>query len=143
MMRTTAAVTAERGAPFVIEDVDLDEPAPGEVRVALVASGVCHTDAVARDGDLPFPVPGVLGHEGVGHVDAVGEGVTTVAVGEPVLLGWPWCGRCRNCLAGQPRYCRDPSPPTRPVVSAAGRASALARRGAVRTPRSPRPARRR
>jgi len=110
MVRTTAAVTAERGAPFVIEDVDLDEPAPGEVRVALVASGVCHTDAVARDGDLPFPVPGVLGHEGVGHVDAVGEGVTTVAVGEPVLLGWPWCGRCRNCLAGQPRYCRELGP---------------------------------
>jgi Zn-dependent alcohol dehydrogenase len=109
-MRTTAAVTAERGAPFLIEDVDLDEPRPGEVRVALVACGVCHTDAVARDGDLPFPVPGVLGHEGVGHVDAVGDGVTSVVAGETVLLGWPWCGRCRNCLAGRPRYCMQLGP---------------------------------
>jgi Zn-dependent alcohol dehydrogenase len=109
-MRTTAAVTPERGAPFLIEDVDLDDPRPGEVRVALAACGVCHTDAVARDGDLPFPVPGVLGHEGVGYVDAVGDGVTSVSPGDTVLLGWPWCGRCRNCLAGQPRYCRELGP---------------------------------
>ena|SRR5689334_18581921 len=72
-MRMTAAVTDERGARLLIEDVDLDEPRPGELRGALVACGVCHTDAVARGGDLPFPVPGVLGHEGVGHVDAVGD----------------------------------------------------------------------
>ena len=72
-MRTTAAVTEERGAPFTIQDVDVDDPRPGEVRVELVACGVCHTDAIARDGDLPFPFPGVLGHEGVGRVEAVGE----------------------------------------------------------------------
>ena len=101
-MRTTAAVTEERGAPFTIQDVDVDDPRSGEVRVELVACGVCHTDAIARDGDLPFPFPGVLGHEGVGRVEAVGDGVTSVAVGDPVLLGWPWCGRCRNCVAGHP-----------------------------------------
>ena len=104
-MRTTAAVTERRGAPFASQDVDIDEPRPGEVRVAITACGVCHTDAVARDGDLPFPTPGVLGHEGVGHVESVGDGVRSVSVGDAVLLSWPWCGHCRNCLAGQPRYC--------------------------------------
>ncbi len=109
-MRTTAAVTERRGSAFSVQDVNIDDPRPGEVRVALAACGVCHTDAVARDGDLPFPVPGVLGHEGVGHVEAVGDGVASVAVGEPVLLGWPWCGQCRNCLAGHPRYCLQLGP---------------------------------
>jgi aryl-alcohol dehydrogenase len=125
-MRTTAAVTEERGAPFTIQDVDIDDPRSGEVRVEIVACGVCHTDAIARDGDLPFPFPGVLGHEGVGRVEAVGDGVTSVAVGDPVLLGWPWCGRCRNCLAGQPRFCLQLGP----LVGRGGRedgSTALAR----------------
>ena len=125
-MRTTAAVTEERGAPFTIQDVDVDDPRPGEVRVELVACGVCHTDAIARDGDLPFPFPGVLGHEGVGRVEAVGDGVNSVAVGDPVLLGWPWCGRCRNCMAGQPRFCLQLGP----LVGRGGRedgSTALAR----------------
>jgi Zn-dependent alcohol dehydrogenase len=104
-VRITAAVTEERGAPWTVQDVEIDDPRPGEVRVRVAACGVCHTDAIARDGDLPFPVPGVLGHEGVGHVEAVGDGVTSVAEGDPVLLGWPWCGTCRHCLAGQQRYC--------------------------------------
>ena len=106
-MRTTAAVTEERGADFAVQDVEIDDPRPGEVRVEVVACGVCHTDAITRDGDLPFPPPGVLGHEGVGRVEAVGDGVASVAVGDSVLLGWPWCGACRHCLAGQPRYCLD------------------------------------
>jgi len=76
-MRTTAAVTEERGAAFLTQDVIVDDPRRGEVRVELAACGVCHTDAVARDGDLPFPKPGVLGHEGVGRVEAVGDGVTS------------------------------------------------------------------
>lgn len=104
-MRTSAAVTERHGAAFTTTDVDIDDPRTGEVRVQLVACGVCHTDAVARDGDLPFPLPGVLGHEGVGWVESVGEGVTSVRAGDAVLLGWPWCGACRHCLAGQPRFC--------------------------------------
>src|ERR1700721_1397013 len=75
-----------------------------------LAGGVCHTDAIARDGDMPFPAPGVLGHEGAGIVAAVGSGVTSVAVGDKVVIGWPWCGSCRNCLEGQPRYCLDLGP---------------------------------
>jgi aryl-alcohol dehydrogenase len=109
-MRTTAAVLPDRGERFTLEEVEIDEPRPGEVLVRLIASGVCHTDAVAQQGDLPFPVPGVLGHEGVGRIEALGDGVTGHDIGDTVLLGWPWCGRCRNCLAGQPRYCLQLAP---------------------------------
>ncbi len=98
-------------------EVEVDEPGPGEVLVKIVASGVCHTDAIARDGDMPFPAPGVLGHEGAGIVAAVGPGVTNVAEGDKVVIGWPWCGQCRNCLEGQPRYCLQLGP----LVLAGGR----------------------
>jgi aryl-alcohol dehydrogenase len=59
---------------------------------------------------MPFPAPGVLGHEGAGVVAAVGDGVTSVSVGDKVVIGWPWCGSCRNCLDGQPRYCLQLGP---------------------------------
>jgi aryl-alcohol dehydrogenase len=104
-MEITAAVVEELHGPFVVKDVELDEPGPGEVLVKVAATGVCHTDGIARDGDLPFPLPGVLGHEGAGTVAAVGEGVTSVREGQAVVIGWPWCGACRNCLDGEPRYC--------------------------------------
>lgn len=104
-MRITAAVVDELHGPFVVREVELDEPGPGDVLVRVAATGFCHTDGIARDGDLPFPLPGVLGHEGAGTVVAVGEGVTGVREGQDVVLGWPWCGACRNCQAGEPRYC--------------------------------------
>jgi aryl-alcohol dehydrogenase len=104
-VRITAAVFEELDAPFAIEEVELEEPRAGEVLVRIVATGVCHTDGLTRHGDLPFPPPGVLGHEGAGVVETVGEGVTTVAPGDKVVIGWPWCGACRNCLDGEPRYC--------------------------------------
>lgn len=104
-MKIRAAVVEEIGAPFRLQDVELAEPERGEVRVRLVASGVCHTDAITRDGDMPLPLPGILGHEGAGVVEQVGPGVTSVAAGDRVILGWPSCGQCRNCLDGRPRYC--------------------------------------
>ncbi|MFD8494751.1 NAD(P)-dependent alcohol dehydrogenase [Amycolatopsis sp. NPDC059657] len=104
-MKITAAVVDELHGPFVTREVDLAEPAPGEVLVRVVATGICHTDSITRHGDLPFPLPGVLGHEGAGVVEALGSGVDTVREGDHVVLGWPWCGTCRNCLDGQPRYC--------------------------------------
>jgi aryl-alcohol dehydrogenase len=104
-MRIRAAVVDAVDAPFVVEDVELDEPGPGEVLVRMVGTGVCHTDAITREGDLPMPFPGVLGHEGAGVVEACGEGVTAVSVGDHVVIGWPFCGACRNCLDGEPRYC--------------------------------------
>ncbi len=104
-MRVQAAVFAQQDGPFRVEDVDLDGPGPGEVLVRIAATGICHTDGLARHGDLPFPAPGVLGHEGAGTIAALGTGVTGFAEGDHVVIGWPWCGSCRNCLAGEPRYC--------------------------------------
>jgi aryl-alcohol dehydrogenase len=72
----TAAVLEEYHRPLRVQGLRIDEPRAGEVLVRTVATGVCHTDAIARDQDLPFPVPGVLGHEGAGVMEAVGDGVT-------------------------------------------------------------------
>ncbi|MFI0404911.1 NAD(P)-dependent alcohol dehydrogenase [Actinomadura sp. 3N508] len=104
-MQITAALVEERDGPFVLTELELDDPGPGEVLVRLTATGICHTDGLARHGDLPFPLPGVLGHEGAGTVAAVGPGVTGYAAGDPVVIGWPSCAACRNCRAGEPRYC--------------------------------------
>lgn len=104
-MRIVAAISAGPDEPLRLEQVELAEPGAGEVLVRLVATGVCHTDRIAHMGRSAFPLPGVLGHEGVGRVVAVGPGVTGLAPDDAVLLGWPWCGGCRPCLAGMPRYC--------------------------------------
>ncbi len=109
-MRASAAVFEKLFTSLSVAEVEIDEPGPGEVLVKLGASGVCHTDALARDGDMPFPAPGVLGHEGAGIVASVGPGVSNVAAGDKVVIGWPWCGTCRNCLDGQPRYCLSLGP---------------------------------
>ena len=104
-MDGTAAIFEALDAPLAVGEVEIDEPRAGEALVRIVASGVCHTDALAVHGDMPFHPPGVLGHEGAGIVEAVGDGVTNVAPGAKVVIGWPWCGACRNCLEGEPRYC--------------------------------------
>ena len=117
-MRANAAVFEKLFTPLSVTEVEIDEPGPGEALVRVVAAGVCHTDALARDGDMPFPAPGVLGHEGAGVVAAVGDGVTSVSARDKVVIGWPWCGSCRNCLEGQPRYCLQLGP----LVIAGGRA---------------------
>src|SRR5579863_6799324 len=109
-MRANAAVFEKLFTPLSVTEVEIDAPRAGEVLVKIVASGVCHTDALARDGDMPFPAPGVLGHEGAGVVETVGDGVTSVSPGDKVVIGWPWCGACRNCLEGQPRYCLELGP---------------------------------
>ena len=102
----TAAVVEEQDGPFRLLELHLDDPGPGEVIVKIVATGICHTDGLARHGDLPFPLPGVLGHEGAGTVVQVGPGVSDFAEGDPVVIGWPFCGVCKHCVAGEPRYCR-------------------------------------
>ena len=104
-MKVRALVLAEKDASFSEQEIDLAEPGRDEVLVRIVASGVCHTDAITRAGDMPMPFPSVLGHEGSGIIEAVGDGVTQVAEGDRVIIGWPWCGECKNCLDGQPRYC--------------------------------------
>ena len=104
-MQLTAAVVDEVDGAFTLTDLEMDEPGHGEVVVRLVASGVCDLDALARRGRLPFPLPGVLGHEGAGVVAATGPGVSGIGPGDRVVIGWPYCETCRHCRAGQPRYC--------------------------------------
>ncbi|MDN3026850.1 NAD(P)-dependent alcohol dehydrogenase [Streptomyces sp. S.PB5] len=102
---TRAAVVESGGAPFTLADVQLDEPGPHEAVVRMVATGLCHTDLGVASGGLPFPLPGVLGHEGAGVVEAVGAAVTGVAPGDHVVLSFTSCGECGNCNGGHPAYC--------------------------------------
>ncbi len=104
-MQIKAAVVNEVGADFSIENVELGDPQAGEVLVEIAAVGLCHTDLAAQHGHLPFPMPGVMGHEGAGVVKAIGEGVTKVAVGDKVALTFNSCGECGSCKKGEPGYC--------------------------------------
>src|SRR5262245_19450743 len=91
---------------MTVEDVELSPPGPGEVEVRLVASGVCHSDWNVVTGATANPLPVVLGHEGAGVVESVGEGVDTVAAGDHVILSWlPACGRCFYCSRGRQVLC--------------------------------------
>ncbi|MFF6915424.1 alcohol dehydrogenase catalytic domain-containing protein [Streptomyces sp. NPDC012466] len=92
----------------VVTDLEVREPGPGEVRVAIAAAGLCHSDLSVTDGTIPFPVPVVLGHEGAGVVEAVGGGVTHVAPGDHVALSTlANCGTCAECDRGRPTMCRQ------------------------------------
>ncbi len=103
-----AAVLEEVGRPVVVRELELIEPRAGEVRVRMLASGVCHSDLHVRDGEWDRPTPIVMGHEGAGVVEAVGPRVTTPRVGQLVALSWliP-CGVCRSCRRGRIWACPD------------------------------------
>ncbi|MFJ2514272.1 Zn-dependent alcohol dehydrogenase [Streptomyces griseoviridis] len=91
----------------VVDDLEVRDPGPGEVLVAVRAAGLCHSDLSVLDGTIPFPVPVVLGHEGAGVVEAVGAGVTHVAPGDHVALSTlANCGTCAECDRGRPTMCR-------------------------------------
>lgn len=107
-MRIAAAVSRE-GAPHpAIEQVDLEAPRSDEIRVRIVATGICHTDINCHSGrGMPVPRPIVLGHEGAGIVEAVGDGVAGLAVGDHVVLSGGSCGLCPSCRAARPTYCHD------------------------------------
>lgn len=104
-MKIKAAVTEAEGQDFVIKEIELDEPRDNEITVKMVASGVCHTDAIVRDQWYPTPLPAVLGHEGAGIVEKVGSAVTDLKVGDKVVMGPATCGECAQCLNGHPQYC--------------------------------------
>ncbi|HEX8769302.1 MAG TPA: alcohol dehydrogenase catalytic domain-containing protein, partial [Acidimicrobiales bacterium] len=92
----------------VWDDMELDAPGPGEVTVRMAASGVCHSDLSMQDGTLPVPLPAVLGHEGAGIVEQIGDGVADLVAGDHVVVSWvPQCGQCYFCLRGQPELCTE------------------------------------
>jgi len=106
-IKSRAAVAWGPGKPLSIEEVDVMPPQAGEVRIRVIASGVCHTDAFTLSGDDPEGIfPAILGHEGGGIVESVGEGVTSVAVGDHVIpLYTPECGECKFCKSGKTNLC--------------------------------------
>jgi len=94
------------GEPVSVETITIPDPGPGEVIVDVQACGVCHTDLHYREGAINDEFPFLLGHEAAGVVSEVGEGVTSVAVGDFVVLNWrAVCGNCRSCDRGRPWYC--------------------------------------
>lgn len=108
VIKSRAAIAWGPGQPLTIEEVEVMPPKAGEVRVRIVASGVCHTDAFTLSGDDPEGVfPCILGHEGGGIVESIGEGVTSVQVGDHVIpLYTPECGECKFCRSGKTNLCQ-------------------------------------
>ncbi len=106
-----AAVVRAFGKPLTIDEVPVPEPGPGQIQVAIQASGVCHTDLHAAEGDWPVKPnpPFIPGHEGVGFVSAVGSGVKHVKEGDRVGIPWLYtaCGHCRHCLGGWETLCEE------------------------------------
>ncbi|CAM5221251.1 alcohol dehydrogenase OS=Bosea thiooxidans OX=53254 GN=ARD30_02465 PE=3 SV=1 [Bosea thiooxidans] len=106
-----AAVVRMFGEPLAIEEVPIPQPGPGMIQVAIQASGVCHTDLHAAEGDWPVKPspPFIPGHEGVGYVSAVGSGVKHVKEGDRVGVPWLYtaCGHCRHCLGGWETLCES------------------------------------
>jgi aryl-alcohol dehydrogenase len=102
-----AAVTAGKGADFVLQPLTIRQPQGDEVLVKIVATGMCHTDLIVRDQYYPVPLPAVLGHEGAGIIEAIGPNVTDLQVGDHVVLSYGYCGKCTQCNTGNPAYCSE------------------------------------
>ena len=105
------AVVAQELNKLSVEEVTLDDPKAGEVLVKIGATGVCHSDLSVLNGTIPMPLPMVLGHEGAGIVDKIGEGVTNVVVGDHVVLSFvPSCGQCYFCQRSEFHFCAAGAP---------------------------------
>ena len=114
-MKTRAALFHSPDRPLEVVELDLEEPGPGEVLVRLAAVGVCGSDLHVVRGEWTRPTPMVLGHEGAGTVEAVGDGVTSLAPGDAVVISWaPACGECVACRSGRRQACV----PLRAAISA-------------------------
>ena len=100
-----AAICRGHDHPFTIEPVELADLRPDELLVRVVACGICHTDLAVRDAQLPVPLPIVLGHEGAGVVEAVGDAVTVAKPGDRVVMSFNSCGDCPSCAVEAPTYC--------------------------------------
>ena len=108
-MKTSAALLRRQPGSWDVCEVDLDDPRDHEVRVRMVASGLCHSDDHFATGDIGVAhLPFCGGHEGAGVVEAVGPGVSTVAVGDHIVTSFvPSCGRCRWCASGRQNLCNN------------------------------------
>lgn len=107
MTASIAAVAREPHGPFSVEMIEVEAPCAGEVRVKIAGVGLCHTDLVFRDQLAPFALPGVLGHEGAGTIEAIGDGVEGLAIGDEVVVGFSSCGACPRCAEHLPSYCQN------------------------------------
>jgi NDMA-dependent alcohol dehydrogenase len=106
--KAKAAICREHNKPVVVESIAIDPPKRGEAMVKLGACGVCHSDLSAITGTIALPLPLVLGHEGAGVVEEVGEGVSELAKGDHVVFSFVYmCGKCRFCVAGRPVLCLE------------------------------------
>jgi aryl-alcohol dehydrogenase len=106
IQKIQAAVLRKKGGPLKIESLEMEGPRDDEVLVRIVATGICHTDIDYCDDWDGAAKPVVLGHEGAGVVEQVGQGVKSVKRGDHVVLSYQSCGRCRQCLRGRPAACR-------------------------------------
>ncbi|MCX7381115.1 MAG: alcohol dehydrogenase catalytic domain-containing protein, partial [Alphaproteobacteria bacterium] len=105
-MRFRAAVLHRTGSPLAIEEAEMTGLGPNDVLVKLGASGLCHTDLEVIEGQIAYPLPIILGHEGAGRVEAVGSAVSLVKPGDKVVCSWnPNCGHCFYCDRDQPILC--------------------------------------
>ncbi|MHB8105027.1 MAG: Zn-dependent alcohol dehydrogenase [Dehalococcoidales bacterium] len=113
-----AAVCYEFNKPLVLEDVTLREPGKGEVKIRLVATAICHSDIHDMKGEMPGPTPFLGGHEAAGYIEKLGEGVTSISVGDPVVVSLlASCGKCYYCVTGLPHLCEHRfDPPKEPRV---------------------------
>jgi aryl-alcohol dehydrogenase len=108
-MKISAAISRPQTPAPIIDNVELEAPRAGELLVRIRAAGICHTDLHAHSGRLS-PLPIVLGHEGAGIVEAIGDGVQGFAPGDAVVLSGSSCGACPNCASGLPSYCDEAMP---------------------------------
>ncbi|HWD50987.1 MAG TPA: NAD(P)-dependent alcohol dehydrogenase [Acidimicrobiales bacterium] len=104
-MEITAAVLRAPDSPYQLERVELAAPGPGQVRVRIAGTGLCHTDVLPRSPMSFAPLPIITGHEGSGVVEAIGSDVEGIAVGDHVVLSFDSCGACANCASGASAYC--------------------------------------
>lgn len=104
-MQIKAAVLRDPNGRYAVEDVEIDAPGPGQVLVRVVGAGMCHTDVLPRGAASMSPPPIITGHEGAGVVEAVGDGVTGINVGDHAVISFDSCGTCPACVDGRPPYC--------------------------------------
>jgi aryl-alcohol dehydrogenase len=106
-MNIQAAIVEEKAGAAQWKNLTLSGPKANEVLIKMVASGICHTDIGVQHQHIPTPLPIVLGHEGSGIIEEVGEGVTHFQKGDHVVISFSYCGHCRNCLEGHPAGCEQ------------------------------------